>query len=371
MKVTMRSLVLALAALAALTVHALAGPLPGQRATAQVVGRLTDTGRVHGLVAGFISPEGRVFYGFGHRTENSRSKAPDEKTVFEIGSITKVFTGLLLAQAVMADKLRITDPIADYLPAGTVTRGTPLAAVSFLDLATHTSGLPPNPDNLPSKDPLNPMAGYSTGLLLQYLGRVNMISPVGQHYLYSNTGAGICGYMLARLAKTDYETLVRRDICTPLGMQDTRVTLSADMAGRMTHGHNDKGQVVPNWAVSGLEGAGALRSTADDLLTFAAANLGLTTTPLLGPMKLSHMARKHIAATPRYYVGLFWDVANYGGKEYVFHAGRSGGYFALLIMSPADLSGVVLLCDAEGDFSAEGWRLLELLLGKDISRHGS
>ena len=138
----------------------------------------------------------------------------------------------------------------------------------------------------------------------------------------------------------------------------------------MTHGHNAQGRVVPNWVVAGLEGAGALRSTADDLLTFAAANLGLTPTPLLAPMRLSHMARSHLAATPRYFVGLFWDVANFAGREYVFHAGRSGGYFTLLLLSPGDLSGIVLLCDTEGDFTADGWRLLGLLLGRDITRHG-
>jgi CubicO group peptidase (beta-lactamase class C family) len=370
MKDTMRFLVLVMVALTLVPGQALAQALPSERATAHVVGHLTEPGRVHGLVVGFVTPQGRVAYGFGHRSENTRSKPPDDKTVFEIGSITKAFTGLLLAQAIMLGKVRVTDPIGPYLPPGTLSPNAPLARVSFLDLATHSSGLPSAPDNLPAKDPLNPMAGYSTGLLLQYLPTASLAFPVGRDFLYSNTGAGLCGYLLARQAKTDYETLVRQQIGDPLGLYDTRVTLSADMAGRMTHGHNASGQVVPNWAVAGLEGAGALRSTAEDMLTFAAANLGITPTPLLGPMKLSHMARKRLGTLPNQFIGLFWNVANYGDKEYVLHAGRSGGYFALILLSPADRAGIVLLSDTEGDYTSEGWRLLELLMGKDISRHG-
>jgi beta-lactamase class C len=371
MKRILRAVTLGLAILALLPGTVPAVSLPSQRAATQVVGHLTESGRVHGLVAGFVTSDGRVAYGFGRRGESQHSKAPDDHTVYELGSITKAFTGLLLAQAVMRGQVRITDPIAGALPPGTLPPSSPLTQVSFLDLATHSSGLPSVPDNLPSKDPQNPMAGYSTGLLLQYLPTARLAFPLGEQFLYSNTGAALCGYVLSRLAKTDYETLVRQQICEPLGMPDTRVTLSADLASRMTHGHNAQGQVVPNWTVAGLEGAGALRSTADDLLTFAAANLGLATTPLLGPMQLSHLARKHLAPTPHYSLGLFWYVANYDGKEYVLHAGRSGGYFALILLSPSDAAGVVLLCDTEGDYSAEGWRLLRLLTGKDATRSGT
>lgn len=211
------------------------------------------------------------------------------------------------------------------------------------------------------------MAGYSTQLLLQYLSTATLLAPIGQNFYYSNTGAGLCGYLLARLAGTDYETLVTSRVCQPLGLGDTRITLTEDMAARMTHGHDASGQVVPNWEVTGLEGAGALRSTADDLLAYAAANLGLTPTPLFPAMKLAQLARKHVSAIPTLYIGLFWNVMNFGGKAYVLHAGRSGGYYAVVLLSPEDNAGMVLLCDTEGDFTNEAWKLLELVTGKRVT----
>jgi CubicO group peptidase (beta-lactamase class C family) len=343
-----------------------AAPLPGRQATAHVVEGLTRSGRVHGLVVGYASPAGKAVYGFGRREESSRSKAPDGRTLFEIGSITKTFTGLLLAQAVIAGQLNDTDPIRLMLPDGTIGKDSPLYWVSHLDIATHTSGLPVAPDNLPAKDPQNPMAGYSTGLFLRYLTAAKPIAPIGQNFYYSNVGAALSGYLLARAAGMDYEKLVVERICTPLGMADTRVSLSEDQRSRMTHGHDAKGKVVPNWEVTGLEGAGALRSTADDLLAYAAANLGLVPTPLLPAARLAQLPRKHVSEIPTLYIGYFWNVMNFGGKEYVLHAGRSGGYFALVLLSPKDMAAVVLLCDSEGDYAKEGWRLLELLTGKSI-----
>lgn len=338
--------------------------LPGKRAVARIVGKLTTSGRVHGLVVGFVTPAGRVTYGFGHSGEDRRSKAPDGTTLFEIGSITKTFTGQMLAQAVMEGRLRVTDPMRLYLPSGIITKTSPLYWVSMLDLATHTSGLPEAPSNLPSKDPRNPLAGYSTAMLLDYLKTAKPMSPVGRTFYYSNTAAGLTGYILARLWDTDYETLVKTRLCAPLFMRDTTITLTPDQQARMTHGHDAQGNVVPNWDVTGLEGAGAFRSTADDLLSYAAANLGIRPTPLLPVMKLAQLPRKHVASIPTLSIGLFWNTMNFGGKAFVMHAGRSGGYFALVLMSPEDGTGVVLLSDTEGDFSDDGWKLLELVAGK-------
>lgn len=345
---------------------ALAASLPSQRATAQAIGRLTEAGRVHGLVAGFVSPAGQAAYGFGRRGEGRRSKPPDGRTVFEIGSITKTFTGTLLAQAIMAGRLRVTDPVRLHLPPGTLAKDSPFYAVSYLDLATHSSGLPEMPANRPSTDPRNPFAGYSTELLLHSLSTTTAVSPLGETFHYSNPGAALCGYLLSRLAGTGYESLVVDQVCDPLQLRDTRVTLTPDMASRMTHGHDASGRIVPNWATPGVEAAGGLRSTAEDMLAYAAANLGIAPTPLFPAMKLAQLPRKHVAAIPTLSIGLFWNVMNFGGKEYVLHAGRSGGYFALVLLSPEDNAGVVLLCDTEGDFTAEGWKLLELVTGKNL-----
>jgi len=341
-----------------------ANRLPTKTAVSRVVGTLTRTGKVHGLAVGFLDATGRVVYGFGHGGEGRLSRPPDGRTLFEIGSITKTFTGEMLAQAIMEGRVRATDPIRLYLPPGIITKESPLYWISFLDLATHTSGLPEAPGNLPSKDPHNPLAGYSTARLLDYLKTAKRIAPIGREFYYSNTGAALTGYLLARLWDTDYERLVKTRLCDPLFMHDTTITLSKDQAARMTHGHDAAGHILPNWQVTGLEGAGAFRSTANDLLAYAAAETGITPTPLLPSMKLAQLPRKHVNSIPTLYIGLFWNVMNFGGKEYVLHAGRSGGYFALVLMSPEDQAAVVLLADTEGDLSDYGWKLLSLLTGK-------
>ena len=363
----MRILLAALLLLACLPAAATAArpkALPSAQATAQVVGKLTASGRIHGLVVGFVTPQGRAVYGFGHFGEGKNDPPPDGRTLFELGSITKTFTGQMLAQAIMAGRVRATDPVRLYLPQDVIAKDSPLFWVSLLDLATHTSGLPETPSNLPSKDPRNPMAGYSTALLLDYLRTAKPIAPVGQNFYYSNTAAGALGMMLARLWDTDYETLVKTRLCAPLFLRDTTITLSPDQAARMTRAHAADGSLLPNWDVTGLEGAGAFRSTAEDMLTYAAANLGILPSPLLPAMKLAQLPRKHVSSIPTLYIGLFWNIMNFGGKEYVLHAGRSGGYFALVLLSPEDGAGVVFLSDTEGDFSDEGWKLLELVSGK-------
>jgi CubicO group peptidase (beta-lactamase class C family) len=358
------AVLLLIACLPAASAAARPKALPSARATAQIVGKLTASGRIHGLVVGFVSPQGRAVYGFGHFGEGKNDPPPDGRTLFELGSITKTFTGQMLAQAIMEGRVRATDPMRLYLPQGVIAKDSPLFWVSLLDLATHTSGLPEAPSNLPSTDPRNPLAGYSTALLLDYLRTAKPIAPVGQNFYYSNTAAGALGFMLARLWDTDYETLVKTRLCAPLFLRDTTIALNSDQAARMTRAHAENGGLLPNWDVTGLEGAGAFRSTAEDMLTYAAANLGILPSPLLPAMKLAQLPRKHVSSIPTLYIGLFWNIMNFGGKEYVLHAGRSGGYFALVLLSPEDGAGVVFLSDTEGDFSDEGWKLLELVSGK-------
>lgn len=374
------TLVLALCGVA----PALAG-LPGQAAVNHVVHPYVSAKGFRGLVVGLIGPDGRATFGYG-TTKGKRGKRPDGATVFDIGSLTKTVTGILLAQAVMEGKIAITDPIWRYLPqraAGTTGTGGaaeqaagttrprgaagetppdgPFRAVTFLDLATHSSGLPERPDNMPGQDQKNPLAGYSREKLLDYAGRIKLQGPPGGDYFYSNAGAALAGLLLEDIHGRDYETLAVDTLFRPLGMSDTRVSLTEDMARRLAQGHDADGDPTPNWEVRGLEGAGALRSTADDLLTYAAANLGLAPSPLLPAMKLSHLARKHVAATPEMFLGLFWNVFNFDGREYLLHAGRAGGYFALLILSPADMRGVVVLANAAQDLTRLGWDLMETM----------
>lgn len=332
--------------------------LPDKETVRRIVAPLFTDGAVRSLVVGAVNASGRVVYGFGDPTGKG-APPPDARSIYEIGSITKTFTGLLLALAQFEGKIDLTNPIRGYLPQGVIPKSSPLAGVAFLDLAAHASGLPERPYNLPGNDPLNPFKGYTRGLLYDFLKSAKPQTPVGSTYAYSNVGAGLAGVLLERIYGRDFETLVREKICVPLGMDDTRITLEAAMRPRFLPGHGTDLARVPNWDTGVLKAAGAFRSTAGDLLTYAAANLGLVPTPLYPAMLTAHVPRFHVGRIPEQFVGLFWNVYNIKKRRYLVHAGRSGGFFAVLLLDPGRRTAVVLTANNEGDLSQTAWKILQ------------
>lgn len=228
-----------------------------------------------GLVIGVVFPGGRRVFGYGRRGGEGGDSSPDQDTIFEIGSITKVFTAALLADMARRGEVRLDDPVQRYLPAGVQvpTRGG--RAITLLHLATHTSGLPRLPGNLGRtvRDRANPYAHYTVDDLYAFLNGCRLARVPGERYAYSNLGAGLLGHVLALRAGMGYEALVTRRLCGPLGMMDTAVTLSPEQRGRLAQGHAASDEPVPLWDLPMLAGAGALRSTARDMLAFLAANL--------------------------------------------------------------------------------------------------
>src|ERR1700683_5398559 len=220
-----------------------------------------------GIVVGVLGPEGRRIIAYGH-LEKGDARPLDGDTIFEIGSATKVFTSLLLADMVQRGQVSLDDPVAKYLPPGAKMPERNGRSITLVDLATHTSGLPRMPTNFSPKDPTNPYADYSAELLYQFLSTYQLTRDIGSQYEYSNLGGGLLGHVLARRAGVDYETLVRSRICEPLGMKSTAITLSADMKARFAIGHDQSLDPVAYWDLPTLAGAGALRSTENDLLTF-------------------------------------------------------------------------------------------------------
>jgi len=170
-------------------------------------------------------------------------------------------------------------------------------AITLLDLSTHSSGLPRIPRNLNPKDPANPYADYRVDDLYQFLSSYELPRDAGSEVEYSNLGGGLLGHILAHRAGTDYETLVRVRITDPLGMPDTGITLSSSRKRRMATGHNAMLAPVSNWDFATLAGAGALRSSANDMLTFLEAFLGYRETPLAPAMKAMLEVRRPVGKT--------------------------------------------------------------------------
>jgi CubicO group peptidase (beta-lactamase class C family) len=222
-----------------------------------------DRKRTVGIVAGVLEPAGRRVVAHGVVAKGS-DQGVNGDTVFEIGSVTKIFTGMLLADMVEKKEVALSDPISKYLPAS--VKAPP---ITLEQLATHTSGLPRLPSNFAPKDRRNPFADYTVAQLYEFLSAVELAKE--RQPAYSNVGVGLLGHILALRAGMDYETLVRKRILEPLGMKDTSIALTPAMKARLATGHDEHLDPVMNWDLPVLAGAGALRSTVNDMLIFVAA----------------------------------------------------------------------------------------------------
>ena len=267
----------------------------------------------------------------------------DGDTIFEIGSVSKVFTSLLLADMVNRKEVALDDPAAKYLPENVKMPERSGKSITLLDLSTHSSGLPPLPSNLKPKDPRNPYADYSVDDLYQFLSGYTLPRDPGSEFEYSNLGAGLLGHLLACRAGTDYESLIRSRITQPLGMPDTGITLSSSMKQRMATGHNAMLAPVANWDLPTLAGAGALRSSANDMLTFLEAFLGYKESPLAPAMKAMLEVRRPAGQAK---IGLGWFISSAHDREIAWHDGGTGGFRSFVGYDPKERIGVVVLSNA-------------------------
>jgi serine-type D-Ala-D-Ala carboxypeptidase/endopeptidase len=210
----------------------------------RIVRARVDSRRTTGIVAGMVFPDGetRVF-AYGSAGGGKRLTA---SSVFEIGSITKVFTATVLADMVQRREVRLTDPVSSLLPPNVKVPSRNGRAITLEDLATHSSGLPREATNLRPKNPNNPFAGYDADQLYAFLKGYKLPRDPGAAIEYSNVGEGLLGHALALRAGKSYEELVRERILAPLGMTSTGIALTPEMASRLALGHRADGKVVPH-----------------------------------------------------------------------------------------------------------------------------
>lgn len=297
-----------------------------------------------GIVVGVIDRRGRRIIAYGVRNQ-ADARALDGDTLFEIGSMTKVFTSLLLEEAVLKGQMKLDDPVVKYLPAGVKAPERDGKEITLIDLATHTSGLPRLPSNLSITSLDNPYANYTVEELYQFLAAYKLPRDIGSKYEYSNLGAGLLGNALSYHQGLTYEALVRRDILAPLHMDSTTITLSPALRARMATGHDASLDVVSNWDLPALAGAGALRSDAHDLLTFLAAELGYLHTPLESAMRAQWRPRRP-TGQPNMEVSLGWHIRKTADGEVVWHNGGTGGFRSFMGFDPKARFGLVVLTNA-------------------------
>jgi CubicO group peptidase (beta-lactamase class C family) len=295
-------------------------------------------GRGHaGLVAGALTG--------GERRVVARGRATTD-TIFEIGSITKVFTALLLARMTQDGRAAL-----DEQP----FRGS---EITLADLATHTSGLPRLPRamyGLAIRERRDPYARFTAADLDAAIRSVRVRSR--GRFRYSNFGMGLLGHLLALRAGCSYGELVTREICAPLGLRDTFAEVPAAERARFADGHGRRGRPVPHWHLDGLAGAGVLRSTAADLLAFLAFQLDPPDSPLGDAARLTQQPR---ARRGRLRVGLGWLrlPGRHGAGDVVWHNGGTGGFRSFAGFVPRSGRAAVALSSSARSTDAIGMRLL-------------
>ena len=318
-----------------------------------LVDRIDVAKKNAGIVVGIVDDGGSRVVSHG-RSGNDRPL--DGNSEFEIGSISKVFTTLVLADMIERGEAQLDDPIGKYLPEGVKAPERNGKAITLRHLATHTSGLPRLPANFAPKDPNNPYVDYDVTRMLAFLGSYTLTRDPGERYEYSNYGVGLLGYLLARRAGSDYAALIRTRILQPLEMNDTAVVLNAAQRMRLAQGHDSNGKLVPGWDFDVLAGAGAIRSTANDMLKFLAAQRGKKKSPLQAAMARSQRELQDIGG-PERQIGLGWHINWQFGNRFVWHNGGTGGYssFAGLTVQ----GGVVVLSNQQTGVDDIGYHLLD------------
>jgi CubicO group peptidase (beta-lactamase class C family) len=321
------------------------------------------------IVIGFVDPDGTKIYSFGNMSKIHNIPV-SQNTFFNIGSITKTFTTLLLADMVEQGIVDLNDPIENYLPASVKVPEFNGKKITLGDLATHTSGLPEWPSNVwlnNTVGDINPK--YNATQLYQALSDTNLTSEPGSHVQYSSFGIGLLGHILTlKSGGIPYEQLVKERILDVLGMNDTKITLSnSEISNRFSVGHLNGNEIVTPIIPRILADSGAFRSTAPDMLKYIANNLGLIHTKLDKAIQLSHLIRhSSIIANPMNYSeyrGLGWRVLTDFGTETITHTGAINGWNAFAGFIPAKQIGVIALCSCDAtdaDMGSLGFVLLNL-----------
>ena len=299
-----------------------------------------------GIVVGVLGPEGRRIVAGG----TGAGAAVDGTSLYEIGSITKVFTALILADMVNKGEVSLDDPAAKFLPAGHRMPERGGRQITLRDLSTHRSGLPRMADNLGDlvTDPTGPFVNYKEADLLAFLDRYQLERDIGSEWEYSNLGVGLLGYLLGRAAGSDYATLLRERITGPLGMKDTMIALPPSHAARLVPAFDTYMRPTPPWELGVHEAAGGIRSSAADMLTFAAAILDPNSP--IAAASATALAERVPGSGPGTAQALGWVVRSPGpGREVLLHDGGTGGYRTLLAIEPAKGRAVVALVNSAAE----------------------
>jgi CubicO group peptidase (beta-lactamase class C family) len=363
----------------------LAAPASAQRAfpsdatVQQMLQQIVNRHKVSGIVVGLLDERGtrRVI---AHGNPGSGALPFDSDSVFELGSMTKVFTGILLADMVRRGEVELADSVGDLLPREVRVPARNGKVITLLDLTTHFSGLPFMPTNL-ARSERGPFGDYTVRDLYEFMSSYELPRDPGDAFEYSNVAVGLLGHALSLRARMTYEALVTDRILRRLAMTNTAVTFTPWMKNHLVQGHNREGKPVPNWNFPALPGMGGLRSTMNDMLAFAAANLSSEETDLTMAMRDSHRGLRQISGDPKYpgmpsalkqgRIGFNWFISRPGERRIIWTVGLTAGYSTFLGLDVEARRAVVVLTNTGlNNIDYVGFHLLDPTVPLKLAREG-
>jgi CubicO group peptidase (beta-lactamase class C family) len=309
-----------------------------------------------GLSIGIIKDSATYFYNYGETKRNNKN-LPDKNSIYEIGSISKTFCGIILAYAVGEGKIKLEDDIRKYLPEHYSNLEMNKQFIQIKHLANHTSGLPRLPDNLkeqPDFNILNPYKNYTKSMAFEFLQTVKLAHEPGDVCEYSNFGMALLGMILEKVYGKSFEEIIKEKICHPNNMNSTLVNLNQEQLKLLTDGHNVAGLSTPHWDLGSLVSAGGIKSTTSDMINYMRYNIN----EFDAAVKLSHRSTYSNGSN----VALAWHIIKTKlGNELVWHNGATFGYSSFCGFIKEKKCALVVLSNSSTNVDQIGISIFKIL----------
>jgi serine-type D-Ala-D-Ala carboxypeptidase/endopeptidase len=305
------------------------------------------------MVLGIVSPNGTSIAAYGNLSNSNHTKV-DGNTLFDIASITKTFATTVLMDMVNQGLVKLNDTLQQHLPPSVKVPSYHGQQITLKDLATHTSGLPDFPTGWIRNQ------SYTNQQVYDFLSNTTISYTPGTKANYSDIGMGILGHILSLKAGVPFEQLVKDKILNVLAMDDTGIGMNATsislpnaIKDRFAKGHIGGKEVNHEFIPETIQAAGSMYSTANDLLKYLSANMGLIHTEINDAMEKTHLIRHLFAESSNHttlsdtYIGLGWVITTDLGKEVIWHTGAIDGYSSIIAFNPEKQIGIVILCSCD------------------------
>lgn len=315
---------------------------------------LVASGRAVSVSVAAVNDGQRWSRAYGEAAPNASASV--NETFYEVGSVTKVFTSLLLADAIERGEVAPNATIEDLAP--DLKLPSDVAAIELQALANHSSGLPRMPSNFAPGDGSDPYVDYDLARLWDGLAQAELGT---KRYAYSNFGMAVLGQLLARRAGTSYASLLQSRVLEPLGLEGMRLGPGKGDA----QGHDDGGAPKPSWRFDAFAPAGAIRATAPQMLRFVRAHIEAADDEgtLAAAMGRIQTRTAPVPVPGQRGIGLGWHIDDGGHR---WHNGQTLGAHSFVGMKPGAYGVVVLANSATADVDRLGRGMLDILDGKEV-----